>query len=349
MKKLCLLLTFFLVSCTNQPGESQAGTLMPPVEVTSTVKNGSEDDVIELTSETTTPITSLDEAQISWSSIGPGGGGWLTSLAFAPPNTIYVGNDVGGVFRSLDGGISFEIINNGLQNYVVHTIAVHPETPSTIYLGTSGGLYISVDNGEHWKWSRNGFPPIEPYSWSAPISSLAIDPTNPKIIFAGVGDTNHHLHGQGTIYKSEDSGGHWSIINTGSSNLNSKAIIYSILIHPQESDVVFVSTNYGVYKSMDGGVNWEPNNNGLPHTNTRRIIMDPTDPMILYLTINSPPNKSPWQGGVYKSIDGGNSWQSKTSGLGKNVGGFGDPDLVTANYENIGMVHFQVKSSLQIE
>ncbi len=335
MKKSLLPLIFFLVSCTNQPGENQANTSIPPVEVTSTAKSGSEDDSIGLVTETITPTSSPNKAQISWSSIGPGGGGRLTSLAFAPPNTIYVGNDVGGVFRSLDGGKSFEIINNGLQNYVVLTIAVHPDYPSTIYLGTAGGLYISVDNGEHWEWSRNGFPSIKQYNWSAPITSLAIDPNNPEIIFAGVGDSLRHRFGQGLIYKSEDSGEHWAIINTGSSNLHSKAIIYSILVFPQSSNEIIVSTDYGVYKSMDGGINWEPKNIGLPHTNTRKVIMDPTDPTILYLTINSPPNESPWQGGVYKSLDGGNSWQPKTNGLGNHVGSPGDPDLITANYENI--------------
>jgi len=310
MKKIYLLLFFLLMSCTNQFVEDQAGTVLPPQSF-------------------------HNKAQIFWSSIGPGGGGRLTSLAYAPPNTIYVGNDVGGVFRSLDGGKSFEAINNGLQNYVVLTIAVHPDTPSTIYLGTAGGLYISVNNGDLWKWARDGFPSIERYGWSVPITSLAIDPNNPEIIFAGVGDSLRHRFGQGVIYKSEDSGEHWSIVNTGLANLHSKAIIYSILVYPQGSNKIFVSTDYGVYQSTDGGVNWEPKNNGLPHTNARKIIMDPTNPKILYLTINSPPNESPWQGGVYKSIDGGNSWQPKTDGLGDHVGNTGDPDLVTGNYENI--------------
>jgi photosystem II stability/assembly factor-like uncharacterized protein len=335
VKKSLLPLIFILVSCTNQPGENQVNTSIPPVEVTSTAKSGSEDDSIGLVTETITPTSSPNKAQISWSSIGPGGGGRLTSLAFAPLNTIYVGNDVGGVFRSLDGGKTFEIINDGLQNYVVLTIAVHPDYPSTIYLGTAGGLYISLDNGEHWKWSRNGFPSIEQYRWSAPITSLAIDPNNPEIIFAGVGDSLRHRFGQGLIYKSEDSGEHWAIVNTGSTNLHSNAIIYSILVFPQSSNEIIVSTDYGVYKSMDGGINWEPKNIGLPHTNTRKVIMDPTDPTILYLTINSPPNESPWQGGVYKSLDGGNSWQPKTYGLGNHVGSPGDPNLITANYENI--------------
>lgn len=335
MKKSFLLPIILLVGCTNQPAGKMENTSIPPVEVTSTATSVSEDDSVGLATETTAPTSSPSEAQISWSSIGPGGGGRLTSLAFAPPNTIYVGNDVGGVFRSLDGGKSFEIINNGLQNYVVLTIAVHPDYPSTIYLGTAGGLYVSEDNGEHWEWSRNGFPPIEPYGWSAPITSLAIDPSNPEIIFAGVGDSLRHRFGQGEIYKSEDGGEHWSIANTGSPSLHSEAIIYSILVHPQRSNEVFVSTDYGVYRSRDGGVNWEPRNVGLPHTNARKLIMDPTDPMVLYLTINSPPNEAPWQGGVYKSIDGGNSWQPKTFGLGDHVGNPGDPDLVTANYKNI--------------
>ena len=99
MKKICLFLIFVLVSCTNQLGEDQAGTILPPP-------------------------SSHDKAKISWSSIGPGGGGRLTSLAFAPPNTIYAGSDVGGIFRSFNGGKTFEIVNNGLQNYVVLTSQV---------------------------------------------------------------------------------------------------------------------------------------------------------------------------------------------------------------------------------
>ncbi len=267
---------------------------------------------------------------ITWANIGPGGGGWLTSLAFAPPNTIYVGCDVGGVYRSRDGGETFEIINEGLRNYVILTIVVHPEDPNIVFLGTEGGFYKSTDGGDHWEWKRNGFPPIEDWSFSAPITSIAIDPNNSDIIYAGIGESNHHYFGQGTIYKSADGGESWFVVNTRV-NINTEAIIYSILIHPGDSDILYASTDFGVYQSIDGGVSWEPKNNGLPHINTRKLVMHPNNPDTLYLTINSTPGESPWRGGVYKSTDGGETWVRKTNGLGKSIG----VGLRTANYENI--------------
>ena len=291
--------------------------------------------VLEVSPTPEEMIVTVEGPDITWSSIGPGGGGKLPSLAYAPPNTIYVGCDVGGVFRSTDGGESFSIINNGLQNYVVLAIAVHPEIPTTVFLGTAGGIYRSLDAGDRWEWMRDGFPAIEPSSFSAPITSLAIDHSNPDIIYAGTGDSNHHIHGQGRIYKSEDNGEHWRIVNNGQANLHPDAIVYSILVHPQESNTLLASTDHGVYLSSDSGVNWEPTNTGLPHTNARKMVMDPTNPNTLYLTINSTPNEHPWLGGVYKSLDGGETWQPKINGLGKHVGDPGDPDLITTNFENI--------------
>lgn len=331
MKRLTLLLPFILVSCAILPTPETQKSAPSTASVTSQETGAG----LEPTQITPSPTATTERARILWTSIGPGGGGWLPSMAFAPPDTLYVGCDVGGVYRSRDGGVTFEIINQGLQNYIVQAIAVHPENPAIVFLGTGGGLYRSTDEGDHWDWMRSGFPPIERYSFSAPITSLAFDPSVPEVVYAGVGDSNHHRYGQGTIYKTEDGGESWFIVNTGPANIHPSAIIYSILVHPQDSNTVFASTDYGVYKSADGGRNWEPKNGGLPHTDTRNLAMHPSDPEVLYLTVNAPPNESPWLGGVYKSVDGGETWQPKNSGLGKHVGDPGDHRLVTSNYENI--------------
>lgn len=327
MKKLLTLsLILLLASCNPGPSEPEEQLSVSQTEPAQLIEgNPTPEEEIDM----------IDGPNITWSSIGPGGGGWLTSLAYAPPNTIYVGCDVGGIYRSTDGGETFEIINNDLQNYVVLTIAIHPEVPTTVFLGTAGGLYKSTDGGDHWDWKHDGFPAIDQWGFSAPITTLVIDPINPDIIYAGIGDSNQHSYGQGIIYRSEDGGEHWSIVNIGPANLHPDTLVYSILVHPQEFNTLFVSTDYGVYKSTDGGVNWEPKNTGLPHTNARKMVMDPVDPNIIYLTINSTPNEQPWQGGVYKSVNGGETWQPKTNGLGNHVGNSGEPDLITANYENI--------------
>ena len=111
-----------------------------------------------------------------WKSIGPGGGGWLTALAFSPPNTIFAGCDVGGVYRSDDWGHTWRIVNEGLTNYNVNAILVDPLDANVIYLGTLGGVFISTDRGDTWEAKRNGFPAISPWSFSAPISTLALAP-----------------------------------------------------------------------------------------------------------------------------------------------------------------------------
>ena len=80
-------------------------------------------------------------AQISWTIIGPGGGGWLTTIEISPnnPGVVYVGCDVGGIYKSTNNGESWQIINNGLTNYTVLDIAIDPQTISTLYAATQGG------------------------------------------------------------------------------------------------------------------------------------------------------------------------------------------------------------------
>ena len=116
-------------------------------------------------------------AEICWTSIGPGGGGVFTTIAIAPSNSniVYVGTDVGGIYKSKNGANSWKIKNNGFTNYYVETITVHPTKPETVYAGTHGGVFRSTNGGDNWVSMRNGFPPISGSSFSAPIGAIAIE------------------------------------------------------------------------------------------------------------------------------------------------------------------------------
>lgn len=287
------------------------------------------------------------QAQSVWTVMGPGGGGWLTTIEISnvDPNVIYVGCDVGGIYRSTNNGESWQIINNGLTNYTVQDIAIDPQTPAIVYAATQGGVFKSTDSGDTWVIKRNGFPPIAKWSFSAPVAKIVIDPHNPNIVYAGVGMTlvmfDHNVQNweiveeKGVIYKSTDYGESWSKIqNTG---INSNALIYFMAIDPNDPTVLYVTTDYGVYKSADGGNTWQPKITGLPHLNTIDIIIDPTNTEVLYLTMRATRGSTSWEGGVYKSTDAGESWVAKNDGLTQDMGDPSESLFFTSNYINIAI------------
>ena len=278
--------------------------------------------------------------------LGPGGGGWIPAIAIAPSpsGSVYVACDVGGVYKSTNDGASWVINNQGLTNSDSQSITVDPHNSSIVYIATTGGIFKSTDGGENWLAKRNGFVEIEKWSFSAPVSALAIDPANPDILYAGIGrvkgfgNSYEESHGQGTIYKSVDGGENWFIVNTGTSTIDSSAVIRSIAVDPSNTNTLYTVTGKGLYKSTDGGTNWIMKNDGLPvysgetTPSVHKVIVNPHNPSILYVTVQTKPNTNPWQGGVYKSTDGGENWIAKCDGLASIVGGPGADQMVTSNY-----------------
>jgi photosystem II stability/assembly factor-like uncharacterized protein len=276
----------------------------------------------------------------TWRNIGPGGGGWIPSMAVNPHDSrvVYAGCDVGGFYKSTDAGVNWRIRNTGLHDLYVEVIAPHPRDPRVIYIGTEGGVHKSTDGGETWQWQREGFPPLQLHKFSAPIASLAIDPQQPDTLYAGIGRPRWNKDGAGTVYRTTDGGAHWAVANPNGGGMDREAIVCDLVIHPSESRRVFAATNRGLYRSDDAGATWRLLSKGLPHNHARRVALCPKQPDVMYLTLRTEPGKQPWQGGVYRSDDGGETWSPRLEGLSKLVGKPGAPAPMTSNVDRL-VVH----------
>jgi photosystem II stability/assembly factor-like uncharacterized protein len=263
---------------------------------------------------------------VIWTSIGPGGGGWLSAITILndADKTIFVGCDVGGIYKSTDHGQTWVVKDKGLSTYYVQDIAYNPKNRNVLYAATRGGVFKSVNGGESWEIKRDHFPAESPYVFSAPVSDIAVDPKTPATVYAAIGitragyetDSDHWQHDEvlkGTIFKSTDSGETWSVIhNTG---IALSALVYSLAIDPKHTNILFAATDYGMYKSSDFGESWSGVNAGLPHHKAMVVVVNPKTPTTLYVTMWADPENVNWQGGVYKSIDGGDHWVVKNTGL----------------------------------
>lgn len=275
-----------------------------------------------------------------WRNLGPGGGGWIPCMAVSPHDSkaVYAGCDVGGFFKSTDSGATWRILNTGLHDLYVEVIAPHPVKPNVIYIGTEGGVHRSDDGGEHWQWLREGFPPTQSSAFSAPIGALAIDPQQPDTVYAGIGRPRWGKGGTGMIYKTTDAGAHWQIANANGGGVQREAIVSDLVVHPSAKGRVFAATDRGLYRSDDAGATWRRMDRGLPHTHTRRVALCMAKPEVMYLTLHSKAGEQPWQGGVYRSDDGGETWSARLEGLGKQVGKPGSAGPLTSNVDRI-VVH----------
>jgi uncharacterized repeat protein (TIGR01451 family) len=185
-------------------------------------------------------------------------------------------------------------VNNGGNPYAgrVWSLAVNPQTPSTVYAGADGGgVWKTVNSGTTWT----------PVSAAAGITSLVIDPQNPNTIYAGTGGSAY----PGGILKSTDGGATWTQILAPFVTGNGFSTpINCIAVSPTNSAAVLAATDSGVYRSTDGGATWNPS---LPGAAVSEVLFDPTN--------GSPVYASRRGYGVEKSVDGGVSW-SPANGAG---------------------------------
>ena len=273
---------------------------------------------------------------VAWRLSGPGGGGWIESLAWHPsdPDVLYVGCDVGGFYVSADAGRTYEIRNTGLRNYFVECIAVHPLDGRVILLGTEGGIFRTEDAGLTWQWVRAGFPEVQEYSFSAPIGALCFDPQDPDVAYAGIGRPRWGREGRGAVYRSDDAGLSWRLVSAG--QLPGDAIVSDLEVQPG-GHAILAATNRGVFRSEDGGRKWEPSSGGLPHLYAEELAFSLSRPEVVYVSLHTTArDEQPWNGGVYRSDDAGRTWRSVNGeGMPRLVGKSGQPYPMSSGIQEI--------------
>ena len=274
---------------------------------------------------------------IEWRLSGPGGGGWIEAIAFDPadPNTLYVGCDVGGFYVSTDLGRTFEVRNNGLRNYFVESIAVDPRDSRIILLGTEGGIYRTDDGGRNWQWVREGFPPVQRWSFSAPIGAVVFDPQDPRVAYAGIGRPRNGGGGQGAVYRSDDGGASWR--NTSAGQLPASACVGDIELKPGDSRTVLVATDNGIYRSDDAGQTWRSSSAGLPHLYVEELAFAPSAPDVVYASLHTTARQGQaWDGGVFRSDDAGRTWRAVNGeGMPKRLGAAEQPYQMTSGIQEL--------------
>ncbi len=210
------------------------------------------------------------------------------------PNIFYAGADGNGIFKTTDAGNNWIPMNNGLpSNFSPFGVIIDSSNSLVLYTG-GGGIWKSIDGGLSWVNVTNGIDFSDTY---AGTTSMAIDPNNPQIVYAG-------------IYHS----GLWKTTNGGSSWSNVLARdIYTIAIDHSNSNIIFVGGGAGdmVVKSTDGGTTWtslaNPGQLGSCGGTgaVRGITIDSQNSNILYVNPNPAPCAA---SSVYKSLDGGANW-----------------------------------------
>ncbi|MCB2205440.1 T9SS type A sorting domain-containing protein [bacterium] len=185
----------------------------------------------------------------------------------------------------------------------MRAVTFHPTETETIFAGgASGGVWRSTDLGQSWTALSDFEPRIN-------IGALAIDATNPSIIYAGTGEPlpggagrrngSPFYDGIGVL-RSADGGDNWELLPW-----SGNSAVHRIALHPHSSDTLLVATRDNLYKSTDGGQNWGNVLSGV----ISDVVYKPDNPGIVYAAVGNDYGGS--ANGIYVSYTGGSrfSWQ----------------------------------------
>ncbi|MFN2329370.1 MAG: WD40/YVTN/BNR-like repeat-containing protein, partial [Chromatocurvus sp.] len=203
-------------------------------------------------------------------------------------------------------GMPMRSIGPAFMGGRIADIAVHPNHRT---------WYVAAGSGGVWKTTNAGttFTPVFDEQGSFSIGALAIDPSNPQIIWVGTGEnvSGRHVGWGDGVYRSSDGGHTWT--NLG---LKDSQHIGRIIVHPENSNVVLVAAegplwsaggDRGVYRTENGGETWERVLHVNDDTGATDVLFNPADPSIVYAA-SYERRRSPWSfmaggagSGIHKS------------------------------------------------
>lgn len=278
-----------------------------------------------------------------WNFAGPlNMGGRLSALEVHPsqPEVIFAGAASGGVFRTLDAGVSWLPVMDDAHVLSIGDIAVAPSNPQIVYVGTGEanagggslaydgyGIYRSDDGGDNWQHLG--------LTASGSIGRIAVHPTDPQTVYVAAMGRLFANNSERGLYKTNDGGQNWEQVLF----VNDSTGAVDVLVHPLNPETVFAVTwervrrphrrsyggqGCGIYKSVDGGENWTQLQLGLPlGQNVGRIGISLCEsvPETMYAIYA---DRTGYFDGLFKSVNGGNSWTRTNDGaLGGMYSSFG--------------------------
>lgn len=274
----------------------------------------------------------------SWSNIRGGLPAiFFSDLAIDPSNSSILYTVTGdnqdrsqtGIYRSVDSGTTWSRVVEESTN-IFYDLLFHKTDPNHVYASTGTGMYISVDGGQTWNYKNANLQ----------IPNLEVDPANPAMIYGG---------GFNGLHKSLDTGDSWSTINKGLYG----QLITSLAYSSPSNELFALAFGGGYWKSSDYGKSWEHLSIS-EDTYLATLIVDPNDPEHMFSLNGGAPvgfifeTTEAWNtwaqrpfayttlafasnsdlyagtsdgsgngpgGKIYKSIDGGNTWVEKSTGL----------------------------------
>jgi photosystem II stability/assembly factor-like uncharacterized protein len=267
--------------------------------------------------------------ELKYRAIGPAAGGRTCRSAGVPGNPLiyYTATASGGVWKTIDGGVTWKPIFDDQTVSSAGSLAIAPSEPNTIYVGTGeanirgnvatgDGIYKSVDAGKTWKhvWKQEG-----------QIGQMIVHPANPDIAFAAVLGRAFGPNPDRGVYRTTDGGKSWHQVlangpDTGASDvcfdLSNPRILFAGLWQTRRKPWELTSggPGSGLYRSDDGGDTWkrlggsgvaDDKLQGLPAGIYGKVgvAVAPSEGQRVYALIEAE------KGGLYRSDDGGDNWK----------------------------------------
>jgi photosystem II stability/assembly factor-like uncharacterized protein len=218
-------------------------------------------------------------------------------------------------------GFAFRAVGPSLTTGRISDVAVDPKNPSIWYVAAAAGnLWKTENRGNTWTaiFEAHG---------SYSLGAVTVDPKDSSVVWLGTGENNNQRSvgfGDG-VYKSTDAGATWKRMG-----LEHSEHIQNIVIDPRSSNTVYVTAigplwspggDRGLYKTTDAGQTWKAVLSISPDTGVTDLVMDPKSPDVLYAAayqrrraVGQLIGGGP-ESGVYKSLNGGQTWSRLTKGL----------------------------------
>src|SRR6266566_96654 len=268
------------------------------------------------------PVGGADSLNnLKFRNLGPSVAGGRVAAGHRGPgdrNVYYVGAAAGGVWKTIDGGDSWEAVFKDQPTSSIGAVALAPSNPNVVWVGTGEGnprndvvngrgVFMSPDAGKTWQFMGLGDV--------GQVSQIVIDPANPDIVFVAALGHVWAPNPERGVYRTADGGKTWQKVlfvndSTGAAHLvmvpgNPRMLfagMWQFVRRPWE--LVSGGAGSGIYRSKDGGLTWERLNQGLPSglTGNTAVAVGPTNPSHVYALIETN------EGMLWDSKDQGDHW-----------------------------------------